>query len=987
MYRDAEETLKVIEGVYKKLKSYYYYDKTLLHIKKSIVEYEVNDGFRERLTLLAKKLIEEDESYFETMIENIDMVVLPKAMKSVSKDERLIKGTVDRNKKISKINFSIDADVELLITDMLWGLYIKKIYMTKYGEFSNSYAGKFKKGVFKSDDSLIEGVDYESNRCFEPYFGCYTKWRNKALDTVVERCKEENIVMLSLDLKSFYYSVNFDFGELDILFENDERYASINFLTDIVRRIYMKYTEIIRKYKKGIVADIDKLILPIGLISPIIVRDILLKDIDDSFIDKLNPRYYGRYVDDILLVVNVEEGTIIDSDTIVDKILQKNGIVNAKKRNGEYEFTLRPTLKLQSEKINCFYFERGKDNVLVDVYYKQIKKNSSEANLLPDVDLLSESFNSNAYAMNSNDDTGKIRSLEFLESDNYRATIFINGLKRVLKNTSYEKRKIEKYLIDIMKFYSGGQSIEYSNSWRTIFELMVLCKDKEKANAFYSSIKKEVNAITFDFLEESEVYAKKKKEVLKKMKKSMIMKLDIAIALALALDYDRGKLKAHKELAIKIRRSNMLNHNMVSFPLINYSTDESIATFALINMNLSGILSDLTLRKKLFALDENKIYWTPRFIHLNELYYCIFYFNLGNGKSLIRNDNEKIFQSYLKMNALSENIPNPILYDEQKDYMEMNISRKDITVANFLHRGDSRIGLVNTKIHEKDVLGTLLHPEMGIAVEKKQSLYKLLNMAKEEGVKYLVFPEFYMPALWLNDIGEFTKKSGITIITGLQYISCNKVAYNIVCVIASTCGKSFFKNSIPFFREKNFYAPDEKIELAAFGYRCINQQNARYYLLGDQNIKFSTILCFEFTDIASRTIMKGNLDFLCVPQLNRDTNYFSSIVESAARDLHTLVVQANTSIYGDSRITGPYKTDYKDVLKIKGGENELLIIGKLKINELQEFKENYYKKYEEQVEKCLNCNKVHTIEQMDRYCLKCKGKKGKIKGLPPNWRK
>lgn len=57
-------------------------------------------------------MIEEDESYFEAMIEKIDMVVLPKAMKSVSEDERLIKGTVDRNKKISKINFSIDADAD-----------------------------------------------------------------------------------------------------------------------------------------------------------------------------------------------------------------------------------------------------------------------------------------------------------------------------------------------------------------------------------------------------------------------------------------------------------------------------------------------------------------------------------------------------------------------------------------------------------------------------------------------------------------------------------------------------------------------------------------------------------------------------------------------------------------------------------------------------------------------------------------------------------
>lgn len=987
MFKDTEEALKVIKGVYKKLKSYYYYDKTLLHIKKRIVEFEANIDFRERLVILAQKVIEKDKKYFEEMIEKIDMVVLPKTMKSVLKDEKVIKGTVDRNKKISKVNFSIDADIDLLIVDMLWGLCIKKIYMTRYGEFSNSYAGKFKKGVFKNSDKLVDGIDYDSNRCFEPYFGCYTQWRNQALDTVVKRCKEENIVMLSLDLKSFYYSVNFDFDELKILFRNDERYNEIEFITNIICCLYKRYTEIIRTYKKGMEIEADKLILPIGLISPIIVRDILLKNIDDNFIDRLHPKYYGRYVDDILLVVKVEEETTIDSETIVDKILQKNGLVNSKKKNGEYELTLRPTLKLQSEKINCFYFEKGKDNVLIDVYYKQIKKNSSEANLLPDVDLLSESFNSNAYAMNSSDDTGKIRNLEFLESDNYRATIFINGLKRVLKNTSYDKRNIEKYLIDIMKFYSGSQSIEYSNSWRTIFELMILCRDKEKANIFYSNIKKEINSITFDYLEESEIYAKKKKQVLRKLKKSLIMKLDISIALAIALDYERGKIKSHKELAVKIRHVNMLNHNMVSFPLINYSTDDSIASYALINMNLNEILSDLTLRKKLFALDEEKIYWTPRFIHLNELYYCIFYFNVGNGKSLIRNDNMRVFQSYLKMNALSDKIPNPIIYDKDKEYIDLDISRKDIKVLNYLYKGDSKIGLVNTKIYEKDVLDILLHPETGITVEKKQSLYKLLNIAKEEHIKYLVFPEFYMPALWLNDIGEFAKKSGITIISGLQYITCNKVAYNIVCILASTCGRSFFKNSIPFFREKNFYAPDEKLELAALGYNCFDPQKVRYYLLSDQKVSFSTILCFEFTDIASRTIMKGNLDFLCVPQLNRDTNYFSSIVESASRDLHTLVVQANTSIYGDSRITGPYKTDYKDVLKIKGGENELLIIGILKINELQEFREKYYIKYEEQVKKCMNCNKIHNIEQMDRYCNKCRKKKGKIKGLPPNWKK
>ena len=64
--------------------------------------------------------------------------------------------------------------------------------------------------------------------------------------------------------------------------------------------------------------------------------------------------------------------------------------------------------------------------------------------------------------------------------------------------------------------------------------------------------------------------------------------------------------------------------------------------------------------------------------------------------------------------------------------------------------------------------------------------------------------------------------------------------------------------------------------------------------------------------------MKSKIELLFVPQLNKDTNYFSAIVESTSRDLHCFVIQANTSAYGDSRITAPYKTEEKNILQIKG---------------------------------------------------------------------
>ena len=77
---------------------------------------------------------------------------------------------MENNKKISKLNFSIDAPVELFIIDMLWMLIVKKLYLQKYGEFEYSYAGKLKKGIMKKDTDIINGIDFVSNRCFEPYF-------------------------------------------------------------------------------------------------------------------------------------------------------------------------------------------------------------------------------------------------------------------------------------------------------------------------------------------------------------------------------------------------------------------------------------------------------------------------------------------------------------------------------------------------------------------------------------------------------------------------------------------------------------------------------------------------------------------------------------------------------------------------------------------------------------------------------------------------
>ena len=113
-------------------------------------------------------------------------------------------------------------------------------------------------------------------------------------------------------------------------------------------------------------------------------------------------------------------------------------------------------------------------------------------------------------------------------------------------------------------------------------------------------------------------------------------------------------------------------------------------------------------------------------------------------------------------------------------------------------------------------------------------------------------------------------------------------------------------------------------------------------------------MCYELTNIEYRYALRGSIDLLIVPELNRDTSYFSNMVESTTRDLHTFVIQVNTAKYGDSRITGPYNSLFKDIIKIKGGEDNLILTGSLNIEEIEKNRKSYSNKIQERINKAFN---------------------------------
>lgn len=975
---DEQKIDVMVDGAYKKLKSYYYYDKTLLFIKKGIAIYETSIDFNDRMKVLKENLLKENEMYFNQLIDKMGIVVLPKKMHSQNGVESIIKNDIDYQKEINKVNFFINVPVELYIIDTLWMLFIGKIMKDIYGERKYSYAGRFKKSLFyEGRRDIYRGIDFESNRCFEPYFGLYSGWRDDALKTV-RKNNEKNTVLIGMDIKEFYYNVDFEFGRLDEYLQYDERLEEFQFLTKVIKRIFKKYTKHIEKYKKSISKKDGICILPIGLLSSIVLREVYLRGFDMQMMDQAKTLFYGRYVDDILLVVeDSEENVCRDKEYYIKKFLLDNSLFYHD--DGQIKSVCLPEMTVQTEKMSCFYFEKGKKDILIEAYYEQVDRNSSEVDLMPDMDLIRSSFYSRAYRVNLEGGSNKLRDIKILESNSYNVAKYINDLKRTLKNTaSYDKEEIDQYLEQILYFYKGSVAIEYMLSWKALFELLIMCFEKEKANSFYADVKAFVENINEQVVDIADINEDKKEVIVQRVKEDIMDYLQIALSLAVALDY--GCVNAERKeilfLAKAFRNSNLLNHQMVYFPLINYTKSSVMQNDSLLcNTKRTNIMNSFEWENE-YSIDEFKIKWSPRFIHLNELYlwYFLCYFKSREYQKMLHTD---IHRQFLEDNDLFYPFSNPILKNEciEDDVL--------IDVA-WLSSGEDeniRVAIVNTRINEEDALNSLDDFYKNLSFERKRALYKILNTAVEEKVQYIIFPEFYLPYLWLDDLMKFAKQNNLTIISGLQYLTYGRHAYNITVVVSGSRSRRGFKNSVLVYREKNYYAPEEKVLLAKKGYDCEDVNRPFYNILKKGRVNLSTMLCYEFTDIYSRSALKSRINFLFVPQMNPDTRYFSSIVEATARDLYTFVIQANTSKYGDSRITAPAKTDFREIVQVKGGINDAVLVGKINIKEFEECKSRYLKELSKAISMCLNCN----TRECERCTHKPKYKHEWYKGLPPRY--
>lgn len=971
MFTKEEINYEMLLGAYKKLKSYYYYNKNFWFMREKIAIFENNSDSMEHTLKYLAKILQNPMQYqkdINNWIEEIDYYVLPKTfVEDKTIDERFVSSTI-YSKSISKVNFFINMPIELHLLETVWALYLAKmahdLHIMQDCSFGNSVDDKV---VFDdSEEDIEKSINFSKNKFFKIYFPQYCKWKNSAIQTIEDHKKDKSMVLISLDIKSFYYSVRWNFNKLETIIK-DKRFEDMQRLTDIVEKIFCNYTKkiaMVRELKQKIA--LNESVLPIGLFSSMILANIYLSAFDRRMLDNSRILYYGRYVDDMILVLNVSQEKVDLDDGGIEKILTINNHILVKKDEKTYVIDNYDDLIIQRDKMKMILFECGKSEGLI-ANLKKTKIVPSQMNIIPSNDIQLQDFEEMAYVIHNFSNETKIRDLGQIEVDRFKLGMYMSGIVRnsryklTYMSTKEEKKQRQNEKEKLVKFFVGSKALEYNSNWINALYYFLLNSTSEKRdwNKFEEEVRYAIRKLTIKRLDSIK---KGKERIIKsKMKKDLDHQFDICVATALAINpqFSQKEKKEILDLCYKIRNANLFNHYLVSYPLINYSDNIEI------NMDLSNIDLDRLELEDLNIHKSRKMKLSPRFINFDELFQFAFIRDIANGNAKIMSENmiNNIRDAFLKVNCINLKWAKPLCISiERTERLEYNLQKIKL-YGKKRNLNSVRIAIANIKLNIDDCCMGLNDIDI---IRNRQNFLDFLKESytdEKNKVDYLVFPEFYLPLSWMQDILAFSRKTGITVISGIQYITKGNFAHNLIGVFARVkSGK--YNSACMIMREKNNYAPLEKKILATKGYRAIDKAIPIYTHFDDGGVRFGTFLCYEFTDICARSLFKNNSDIIFTPENNSDTAYFSNIIDTMTRDVHAFMVQSNNSIYGDSRISGPYSRDYRNIVQIKGGDNDKLIIGTINLEEVIMNREKERREMESQLEEIFAMDR---LEKKNKY--------------------
>lgn len=1029
-----------IIDAYRKLKTYFYYDNSNLFMKRKIADFEHKnediEGIFEQLAKILNTQSENIDDYVTTKQANskeksVDFHLLPKSFEN-NILENDCKNIIITNRytsevyEFSKFNFLIDIPIELHIINVLWIVKLGYLLDSDYCYYSDKYTSYCYANRLEIDEDKKQILP--GNKLFKLYSSQYQKWRDDCIEATEDLLNnhKKDAIIISLDIKRYYPSAQLNYDNINNVLKqkckNNEDFKKYEFLTNILKNIRDEY---IKQIKNEIIKEENNYSeilpsetpIPIGMLSSNVIANWYLKDFDKKIIKQVKPIYYGRYVDDMLIVLkntggcnktNCDKTNCIENRKLTTKnIIKKYFLDDIKepilepdettKGKDDIEYNINThgcKLKIQEKKIKLFVFDTDGSKAMLLKFKDNLRKHSSEFRFLPDEDRIDEDFVQNSYSIDYCDTINKLRSVDSYQLDKFKISTYL-AKQLTLAKYAKDSKHYAKTKEELLYAFSGRLGLDLYCYWDKVLTYFLLNNDEVAIYEFIKKINSGIERIFYKIDEDNKpisiqnyIESKIKSELEKYLKEALYLALSLYPKYIYKKNEDKDNESVLKNLFYKLketkdyfceeydnivtayRKSLMIKHKYCFMPIINYLELSSD------NKNSSFIDKDSIkcIKKEEFKLDSEKLKFNPRNFTIEDILLLQYYQHCIENTKFIENIHNDAVKNYIDLNLEQynfekdksfynkkqkaiENYFNKILFlNNEKTHYEINIHKNNENKN--INLSKVRFGLYNTKVTDSDITKNL-QGNLNLTFKDLQKLIKFLNMSiqtNESKANIIVFPEVSIPIQWLGLLSDFSKKHNVAIICGLKHIIDTEqgIAQNYIATLLPF-KYGYKKDCYITFRLKKWYAPSEEKEIRKYNLNVPqNAKETKNILYIWNNLHFAVYDCFELADIKFRSEFKSKVDFIVGCEWNRDIKYFTNITEAATRDLHCYVIQVNTSQFGDSKIIAPKKSDEMTILNIKGGDDNILI-GEVNIEDLREFqrKETLYLEDKDKIFKTL----------------------------------
>ncbi|MCU8075863.1 RNA-directed DNA polymerase [Shewanella sp. SM29] len=865
------------------------------------------------------------------------------------------------NKRLNvKYRQILCPSVEYQILSALWILKVGHLFEAKLDK-ELSYGNRLRRrsGLVPDSDSLQDQLNLDASGLFSPYFSAYKNWRGNGLDAMKKLISEgHDVTAITMDLAGFYHN------------------ASPNFLLrpSFLRKLGLSLSSDERKFTRLILESINNWYLttpdyeqrtdgalPVGSSISKIISNVLLYELDKQISEGLEPEYYGRYVDDIFLVFKTPDEELT-GDSILSHMSKHVECLKINRVKGEqpdlrlrFVYAQDSDLKFTASKQKIFSLSSKHGLDFINQISSQIRAQSSEYRMLPEVprDSVVMADKTLLASPDASLIPDALRKADVVSIRRLGLSLLLRDIESysedlssanwiVVRNEFYGL--VERYLLTPKGLF------DMFGYLHRVFQVMISNYDFIYANKFIDKLQ-----VCLDLIGKTTVRSKLNRVSMENFHVYLFEKLSEA-ALKASTKKDFIKWESLRKLIVKLSGISKNDiYKKTKSQLKAISNELLLADFGVRSYKDYWYYSQATDSKAIltprarsvravlrldsihqFATDANlkKPYWpalafSTRPLSVQEIaLICpkvlddsVFFKDVLFGLRGAKTNQYNISRKYSALDGCWINVPKPV---SSKIY---------VALTNF----------ETTQVQYDSALNEI--PDESL--DRYEKINRLINDILKSSPKsdYIVFPECSLPRRWAVNIASKMAKQKISLIAGIEYYKHSK-GKNIIrndCLVSLVTNWPGYNSNFLFMQPKILPSHCEKNRLEIKRLKLFTPNNELdllpIYRHGDFN--FGVLICSDLTNPRNRVRFQGEVDCLFVLEWNQDVKTFSYLVEGAAHDIHSFVIQVNNREYGDSRVRAPFRVDYKrDLVRVKGGLSDTFLISEVDFKSLRKFQKN-----------------------------------------------